>query len=62
MKGVNKMFWNYLILFLGILSALFAFPYGKWEITEKNKSGGIIVYLISTAGIALAIAQMAINS
>ncbi|MBQ9314198.1 MAG: hypothetical protein IJ220_04240 [Clostridia bacterium] len=52
------MFWNFLILILEILSALFAFPYGRWENTQKNKSGGIIVYIISTAGIALAIAQI----
>lgn len=52
------MFWNILILILGILSALFAFPYGKWEIHQKNKMGGIIVYIISTAEIVLAIAQM----
>lgn len=52
------MFWNILILILGIFSAIFAFPYGKWEYTQKNKSGGIIVYIIATTGIALAIAQL----
>jgi len=52
------MFWNFLILLLGVLSALFAIPYGKWEITQKNTSGGIIVFLISAVGIVLAIAQI----
>ena len=52
------MFWNILILILGILSALFAFPYGKWETTQNNKSGGIIVYIISIVGITLSIAQI----
>ena len=51
------MFWNMLIIILGILSAIFALPYGKWEISQKNKSGGIIVYIISTAVIALSIVQ-----
>lgn len=52
------MFWNYLILFLGILFSFFAFPYGKWEITQKNISGGITIYVLSTAEIILAIIQI----
>lgn len=52
------MFWDYLIVFFTILSAMFALPYGKWEIKQKNISGGIIVYTISTAGITLAVTQL----
>ena len=57
MRGEIRMFWNILILVFGILSSIFAFPYGKWEISQKNKSGGIIIYIISTAVIALSVIQ-----
>lgn len=33
----KNMFWNFFILFLGVLSALYAFPYGNWEFSQKNK-------------------------
>ena len=47
------MFWEFIILLAGILSALYAFPYGKWELKEKNKSGGIIVYITAVICIIL---------
>lgn len=51
------MFWNFLILFLGVFSAIFAIPYGKWEFSQKNKSGGIMIYIISTAVLTISILQ-----
>ena len=45
-------------MILGIFSAIFAFPYGKWEVSQKNKSGGIMVYIISTTVIALSVIQV----
>ena len=51
------MFWNFLILILGIFSAIFAFPYGNWEYFQNNKSGGIIVYIIATTEIIIVFAQ-----
>ena len=47
----NNMFWEFIILLAGIFAALYAFPYGKWELTENNKTGGITVYI--TAGICI---------
>ncbi len=51
------MFWDIMILFLGIISGIYAFPYGRWEYLNNNKNGGITVYIISAIGILLAIAQ-----
>lgn len=39
------MIWEITILILSIVSALYAFPYGKWEWSEKNKIGGVLIYI-----------------
>ncbi len=47
------MIWEILILLFGIISALYAFPYGIWEFKNQNKSGGILVILIACICIVL---------
>lgn len=41
------MIWEILILIFGIISAIYAFPYGIWEFKNNNKSGGILVLLVA---------------
>lgn len=46
------------ILILNILTALYAFPYGKWEWQEQNKSGGLLVYTVALICISISIWQL----
>lgn len=52
------MLWELLILILGIISALYAFPYGIWEWKNKNKIGGICVYITAIICIVLSTLQL----
>lgn len=38
-----------LVFILGILSILYAIPYGTWEFNNENKIGGFIIYLFCLA-------------
>ena len=59
-KGEKTMIWEISTLLLGIISALYAFPYGKWEFKNKNKAGGISVYITAALCIIISSIQLII--
>ena len=50
--------WNLIILITGIIAALYALPYGRWEWLENNKAGGILVYIAAGICVILSSLQM----
>lgn len=54
------MIWENIILICGIVSSLYAFPYGKWEWKQQNKIGGAVVYALAILCVLLATLQIII--
>ncbi|MBQ9267488.1 MAG: hypothetical protein IJ217_04340 [Clostridia bacterium] len=44
-------------LIMSILSAIYALPYGIWELKDGNKIGGITCIVIAALCVALAISN-----
>ena len=49
--------FNFFILILGILSALYAIPYANYEFSQKNKKSAIIIYIIALLATFLSVLQ-----